>query len=517
MRERKRVLLIYPMMGFSGSYVRHLPLSLLYAAVDTIAESFEIDIVDVRLNPDSWQKEISARISKDTILAGISVMSGTPISSALDISRWLKLEFPNITVVWGGPHVTFSGGNVLAESSIDFAVGGYGSTQLALLAKYLRGDVDAMPLSAIPGMSFRDPHSGVIVTVPQSDVHESIDYREIPYHLIEGNLHRYGQLGTSERIFPMYSAMGCPYQCTFCSSPAQYRRFKERYSPLLPQEVADHIEYVCRTYAASYIYFIDDDSFVNLGHVEAIIDEILRRGIKVKLGFRGARINEILKMDDAYLSKLAVAGTNIMHIGAESGSQRMLDLMKKDCTVADILEVNRKLARHAEITCAYNWVVGFPGETLDDLKATRELILQLIADNPAAIVFSPNKYRPLPGSELYQMAVQFGYRQPESLEEWAKVENEGDFRPSWYSPQVGRMIDMMQVTSYFVDDKLSKVQVGSTAKYAVIRFLSRMYGPIARFRLRYGITACLIEYRLYNFLYKAIDVRPDRQQRSNGK
>jgi radical SAM superfamily enzyme YgiQ (UPF0313 family) len=287
---------------------------------------------------------------------------------------------------------------------------------------------------------------------------------------------------------------------------------KEKYLPLLPQEVADHIEYVHKEFGASYIYFIDDDSFVNLAHVESIIDEIMRRDIKVKLGFRGARINEILKMDDTYLSKLAAAGTNILHIGAESGSQRMLELMNKNCTVADILEVNRKLSRHPEITAAYNWLIGIPSESQEDLMATCRLILQLIEDNPSAIMFSPNKYRPLPGTELYQMAVKYGYHPPESLEEWATVENEGNFCPVWYSSQTARMIDMMQVTSYFVDDKFSKVQTGSKIKYAVIRFISRIYAPIARYRLRYGVTACMIEYRLYNFLYKFIVIRPDRPQ-----
>lgn len=514
MEVRKRILLLYPLMGFSGSYVRHIPLSILYAAIGSIAEGFEIDIVDVRLHPDSWQKEISSRISDETILVGISVMSGAPISSALLISRWFKVEFPQIPMVWGGPHVTFSGGTVLAEKSIDYAVSGYGSLPLARLAKYLRGDVDALERGKILGLSFRDGGSDKILSIPPDDVHESFDYRDIPYYLISNDLHRYWQLETTERIFPLYSAMGCPYQCSFCSSPAQYRRMKNSYVSLLTQDVVDHIEYVHKKFEASYIYFIDDDSFVNLVHVESIIDEIMRRGIKVKLGFRGARINEILKMDDAYLSKLAAAGTNILHIGAESGSERMLELMNKNCTVADTLEVNRKLSRHPEITAAYNWLIGLPGESQEDLLATCRLILQLIEENPTAIIFPPNKYRPLPGTELYQMAVQYGYHPPESLEEWATVENEGNLSMAWYSPESVRMIKMMQVTSYFVDDKLSKVQALSTLKYAFIRLIGRLYMPFARFRLRYGITSFLVEYRLFNFLYNSIVFRPDRQQSS---
>jgi len=77
---------------------------------------------------------------------------------------------------------------------------------------------------------------------------------------------------------------------------------------------------------ANYIYFIDDDSFPKLKHVEQIIDLLQERNLPVGLGFRGARINEIKKMDHSFLNKLAKAGTDIMHIGAESGSDRILKL-----------------------------------------------------------------------------------------------------------------------------------------------------------------------------------------------
>ena len=72
----------------------------------------------------------------------------------------------------------------------------------------------------------------------------------------------------------------------------------------------DHIEYVMERFGADFIYFIDDDSFVNLAHVEGIIDAIKARGLNIKLGFRGARINEIKRMSHEFLSKLADAGTD---------------------------------------------------------------------------------------------------------------------------------------------------------------------------------------------------------------
>jgi radical SAM superfamily enzyme YgiQ (UPF0313 family) len=497
MHNNKRILLIYPQMGMSGAYVRHIPLSLLYAATDALKCGFEIDIVDTRLCPASWQQELSARISAETILAGVSVITGTPIASALEISRWLKENHPQIATVWGGPHANFTPGQILDEASVDYVISGYGSRPLARLAQHLSGDPGAPQPMEIAGLVWRDPGSGRIRAVPPESDFESLDFREIPYHLIERDLPLYGQLDGKERIFSIYSTLGCPYNCSFCSSPAMYRPLARKYLLIPPREVVDHIEYLCTRYQASYIYFIDDDSFVDPGHAEAIIDEIDRRGLQVRLGFRGARIDEIIGMDDRYLTKLARAGTNILHIGAESGSQRMLDLMRKNIRVEEIIAVNRKLARHPEITAAYNWLFGLPGETLADLKETRALVLQLLHDNPTALVFPPDKYRPLPGTELYQTAVNFGYRPPDTLAGWREVEVEGDYQPAWYTPEFTAMVNMMQVASYFIDNKLLRLSIGRRIRDRLIRIAGRLYRPLALFRYRHGIAALLIEYWLY--------------------
>lgn len=491
--NRNRILLVYPKTGLQGSLIRHLPLSLLYAAVDAVKEGFDIAIEDVRLDPRGWQERIAGKITADTIIVGVSVMSGTPIRSALEISRWVKRRHPDVRVVWGGPHATFNGREILAEPSVDYVVSGYGSKPLARLAAHLR-DRSGSPAD-IPGLVYRGER-GVEAVAPAREF-EHIDYRDIPYHLVEGQFDRYGQFDNGQRIFPLYSALGCPYQCAFCSAPSQYQGFQPRYVTLMPRTVVDHIEFVQRRYGATYIYVIDDDSFVNPAHVEAILDELRRRDIRIELGFRGARVNEILKMSDAFLDKLAAAGVRILHIGAESGSQRILDLTRKGFAVEDIVAVNRKLARHPGITALYNWIVGLPGETERDLRETMALMLRLVEENPSAIIYLPNKYRPLPGTELYALALAHGYAKPERLEDWIDVEMESDYRSPWYTKRSERLMNMMQVASLFIDDKLSKVETGDTWKFRTLKVLARLYAPCARFRLKHGFAALPIENWLF--------------------
>jgi radical SAM superfamily enzyme YgiQ (UPF0313 family) len=498
--NRSRMLLVYPKMGMHGALVQHMPLSILYASIDSVKAGFEIDTLDVRLDPQNWKENLRSKITPDTIIVGLSVMTGAPIRNALDISRWVKENYPEIRIVWGGPHITFNGEDSMSEPSIDYAIAGYGSKPLSQLAMYIRDDEDAPLLSSISGLIYRDNRQ--VVVVPSENNFEFVDYRDIPYHFIEADLDRYGQLDSGERIFSMYSAMGCPYKCAFCSSPAQYKGMKQKYVVLSPNDVVDHIEYVQKKYGATYIYFIDDDSFVNLSHVEGIIDEINRRGIKIQLGFRGARINEIKKMSDEFLSKLANTGTNIMHIGAESGSQRILDMIHKNCTVEDIIEVNLKMARHPEIKTAYNWIVGLPGETIEDLRQTQKLILKLLKENPAALIFVPNKFRPLPRTELYELALEYGYKKPTRVEDWIDIEADSDYRPPWYTKEIAETINMMQVTSYFIDRKIFKVKTGDTFKFKLLRFLARLYTPFAVLRVRFGISKLLLEYKLFS-IYNA--------------
>jgi radical SAM superfamily enzyme YgiQ (UPF0313 family) len=311
-----------------------------------------------------------------------------------------------------------------------------------------------------------------------------VDYREIPKHLIK-DYSVYGQLDQKRMIFSMYSALGCPYKCAFCSAPAEYINIDgQLWVPLDVNEVVDHIEYVIAKYSASYIYFIDDDSFVDLKHVEDIIDEIKRRNIKIQLGFRGARINEIKRMSDVFLDKLSKAGTDILHIGAESGSDRILQLVRKNCTVADIIECNQKLAKHPDIIAAYNFIVGLPTETIAELKATCNLMLRLVKDNPRCIIFQPNKFRPIPGTELFNLArSKWRYVPPKTMQDWGGIEAEGDISSPWYPSGMKPFCDMVLVASYFIDNKVNKIPSGNTVFYRLLRVASVLYGPVARFRL----------------------------------
>ncbi|MGE4279556.1 MAG: radical SAM protein [Magnetospirillum sp.] len=497
----RRIILIYPEQGFSGNYVRHMPLSLLYAAAEVVKAGYDVQILDTRV-VDNWGSRLAQMLKAEpTLCVGISVMSGRPITNAIAIGRKVKALAPDMPVVWGGPHATFYPESILEEPSCDYVVSGYASVSFHKLAQALNGE---LPFEMVPGLSWRQDGK-IRQTQAEDKKFESIPWQDVPYHLIE-DYSVYGQVDQDRRIFSMYSALGCPYQCSFCSSPAQYAPIQgKKWVPLEAKDVVDHIEFVVERYQANYIYFIDDDSFPKLSHVQAVIEEIQRRKLPVKLGFRGARINEIKRMSDEFLTMLAEAGTDILHIGAESGSDRILKLIRKDCTAQDVVDINRKLARHPEITAAYNFLMGVPTESLDELKLTRDLMLQLVDDHPNCIIFPPNKFRPLPGTELYDVAAkEWGYRMPQSLQEWANIEVEAEANSNWYPPGMERFFNLMLICSYFIDNKVMKVSRGKTLFFKFARVLNLLYRPIALFRLRHGITFGLVEYSGYRLMTRLL-------------
>ncbi len=508
--QKRKIIMVYPQQGFSGTYVKHMPLSLLYASSEVVKKGYDVRILDTRIISGDWLPDLTRLLDDQTLCVGISVMSGTPIRHAVEIGRAVKRLAPDVPVVWGGPHAIFYPDTILRDEwSADYVLSGYASKSFLDLCDALSaGQLPAL----VNGLSWRE--KGTIHINPDlQKKFEFIDWRDIPYHLIS-DFSSYGQLDQDKRIFSMFSAMGCPYQCSFCSSPAQYAGIEgKKWVPLDHEAIVDHVQHVVEKYDANYIYFIDDDSFPNLKHVEGIIDGIRARNLPVRLGFRGARINEIKKMSHEFLDKLADAGTDIMHIGAESGSDRILELIKKNCTAADIVECNQKLAKHPTITAAYNFIMGLPTETLSDLKKTRDLMLRLVDDHPNCLVFPPNKFRPLPGTELYKVAQeQWGYTMPNTLEAWSNIEVEGDIDAQWYEKGMASFCNLMLIAAYFVDNKIARVTEGKSALTRFARLVNRLYGPIARLRLRHGLSGFLVEYWAYRVLSRLLTRLSARNQ-----
>ena len=134
--ENIDVLLIYPQLGSWDDVVRDIPLSLIYAATDSVKRGFNVQIIDLRFHGSDWPEEVDRHFKNGSPLVGLSVMTGNPIRNALNVSSHVKQKYGAL-VVWGGAHPTIMPEQTLENPYIDFVIRDWGSRSLADLLDYL--------------------------------------------------------------------------------------------------------------------------------------------------------------------------------------------------------------------------------------------------------------------------------------------------------------------------------------------------------------------------------------------
>lgn len=496
------VLLVYPQLGDWDDVMRDVPLSVIYAATHAIKKGFSVKVVDLRFSGSDWAGLIDPILKEGCSLVGISVMTGTPIINSLEVTRYVKKWFPGTSVVWGGPHPSTLPEQTLAHPDIDFVIQDYGSVPLAQLIEHLQGgDVRK---EEILGLGYKD--CGKIRLSPPQTGFEVLDYCDIPYHLLDISGKRYNRMNTGELVFPIFMSMGCPYQCTFCEAPARVKRLGDKkWVSLSADSVLDHIQYLSERYEFKELQVYDDESFINLEVMKDLLNRYIGRGFnkRFRLDFRGIRFTDIDRMDDDYLQLIADAGTQYMFIGLESGSPRMLKLMKKSVRIEQILRVNKRLAKFSSLKPNYNFFCGLPGENYESLLETKKVLLQLIKDHPNCYLGHGGHWKPIPGTEVTDIAVrEYALKLPATIEGWAKVdtllydESVPDY--SWYNPQIKGMIKLLTLAALVLDGKVTDLYGNLTRGLGLIAlFLVKIYRPLLRLRLKFNFSWFLFEMKLH--------------------
>jgi radical SAM superfamily enzyme YgiQ (UPF0313 family) len=294
-------------------------------------------------------------------------------------------------------------------------------------------------------------------------------------------------------------------------SPKVYNKIKgKKWLAFSVDSVLDHIDYLMNKYNFQRLQVYDDDTFVNLERMKDFFLKYINRGYnkRFKLDFRGARINELDKMDDEYLLLMVEANVEILAIGVESGSDKTLKRMNKGIVVEQILRVNNKLKKYPSLKPHYNIFCGTPGEEYEDLIKTKELMIKLANDNPSCMIGIAADWKPMPGTVMTEAAQkEYNLKLPKSLEEWAKIDSiDADkIRHPWYSKKIDNFIKLLQISGFLLDKKLEnfEYELSANKRYKFIKLLvvlAKKYRPVLRMRLKYNFTDFLIEYHTKNFL-----------------
>lgn len=392
--NRNRVLLLYP-AGEPGQ-LSLIPLSLLYVAQPLIEEGIDVELIDQRLEKDFF-KRVHERIASGLICIGISCTTGPQIEQVIRISKFIKKE-TNTPIVLGGPHPTLFPVQTLESPFIDYVVVGRGEAVFLNLVEALKRNASAVGL-----LNVGYKENGRVV-IKKGSVSEH-RVRRIPYHLAS----RYGRPSS----VPILSSYGCPYHCTFCVERVLHPAYFE--IPL--SEVLRMVEEALLL-KPKFINFFDDNFLLNKKRVLDLLSLCRNRGLDFRWICTG-RADAVLNLGEETLF-LKQRGLLAVYFGIESGSPRILKLINKGIAPETVLKLNSKL-REEGIIPHYSFMAGFPTETEEDFQETIRLMNRLKQENSRAVIWKINKYTPYPGTELFDLAVQNGFKPPERFEEWSHL------------------------------------------------------------------------------------------------
>jgi anaerobic magnesium-protoporphyrin IX monomethyl ester cyclase len=210
------------------------------------------------------------------------------------------------------------------------------------------------------------------------DLVEMDDYKNIWYEN-----HGYFSLNIA-------TTRGCPFSCNWCAKPIYGRKYNTRSA----KNVVDEIEFLISKFGASYFWVCDDIFGLKPGWVQEFRDIVKSRKLEFKYMIQ-SRVDVMLKDDS--IDALAESGLDIVWVGAESGSQKVLDAMEKGIKVEQIYEARQKLKKHA-VRVAFFLQFGYPGEGKEDIDKTENMLLDLMPEDIGISVSYP-----LPGTKFHEM------------------------------------------------------------------------------------------------------------------
>jgi len=388
-----------------------MPLGLAYIGANLRRAGHEVSVLDaVALAPDRVTREgkihrlglppeeIPERLDPRAEAFAVTNMWSFSWPLVRDILRRIKTARPDAVLVCGGEHFTGLPEFSLREAPIDYIVLGEGDeTAVELFAALAAGD----PVDDVAGLAYlRD---GELVRTKGRGRTKDID--ELPWpawDLID--VKTYNDYGFVTGLhagmtIPILATRGCPYQCTYCSSPNMWTT---KYVTREPEDVADEIESYYRTYGARNFPFQDLTAIVKRDWIIAFCQELLARDLQgITWQFPSGTRCEVI--DDEVAALLFQTGGRALAFAPESGSERTRALIKKRMKTESLLSAVEASVRNGLNITAF-LVIGFPHDIKQDLKETERLVrkLAIMGIDDIAIGF----FFPIPNTELYEQLLQ---------------------------------------------------------------------------------------------------------------
>ena len=401
---KDRVLLFNPQSDFYA-----MPLGPLAVGSALSPEKYDVSIIDARIVAAGETRLLEA--AERAHCVGMTVFSGPSIGNALRLSRELKRRYPGLPVVWGGWHPSILPEQCIASGAMDAVVIAQGE---GAFAELLENIGDRRSWSSIPGLCIAE--SGIPRRTAPRRLQKMDEFPAARYSLLD--VERYF-VRKGKRQIDYSSSRGCPYKCTFCADPLVYG---SKWTGLPAERIVAELQQLYREYGMTEVFFLDDDLFASLKRIQELAAAFLSAGIRFE--WKGtARADELCRLPEGFFRELRAAGCTRINVGAESGSQQVLDRIKKEYQVEQIVRAGERLSG-AGIGVSWSFIAGFPGEQESDFDATLQ-VLKKIRKQSSTIEANVFFYSPYPGTELSRELEAKGLRLPDRLEDWEQFNIDG--------------------------------------------------------------------------------------------
>lgn len=364
-------------------------LGLLYvAAMLKKITHIEAEIIHAPLNHLTLENIKNIILVEKPDIIGFSVLTFN-LLNCLTVSQSIKSYCPQTKICFGGWHPTLYPKQTLQFDSVDYIVIGEGEYTFVELVETLQLKKTTEDLSKIHGLGYKIQNQ--IKINPARSLITNLDVLPFPYQNFNELKKHSNILAYSDNFANISTARGCPYGCIFCD----VRRTQYRTRSIA--NILEEIEYLNKKGIREF--YIQDDNFtINTENAIQFCEQLVKKRLNIKYKI-SARIDHI---NDELLSQLKRSGCYRIHLGVESGSQRILDYLEKGITIAQIKNAFRLAHKHHMVTFAYI-MIGVPTETQEEIKKTLQLVNEIKPEYLHCSICTP-----MPKTLLYQRLLKEG-------------------------------------------------------------------------------------------------------------
>lgn len=374
-----KITLIYPGiagLGFNsigkGMDAIWINLGLCYIGAYLKQNDYEVNLIDLR-RIKSWDDFFKKLSAEESNVVGIQ-FNTVNFEYALQCCKIAKEQ--NKIVVAGGPHVTYSPQELLDTDFVDYVICGEGEISFLELIKQIEKNIVSDRI--IQGKKVDNLDN---LPFPDRDLFSVSDLILPKY---------FSNFPHQDNGLVIMASRGCVYNCTFCQ-PLVKQMFGNNVRYRSVENVLQELKFLIEKYRIKYISFQDDTFTARKKWVFEFCKKIKEEKINISWSAQ-SRVNTL---DEELIKTMKDAGCVCLFFGFESGSQRILDFIKKGIKVEQSIYA-AKLCKKYSIIMFADYMLGVPTETEDDLEQTYKMVKQIRPE-----IHSLTYFTPVPGSYLY--------------------------------------------------------------------------------------------------------------------